>query len=647
MQTFDVPNDYSHANPFCGTATTTGAFLDLINAPQAWGITQGNPGIIIGIVDVGFDSTQEDLVNKFITSPYTLTPAHSGGSTHATEVAGVAACETNNNKGYASIGNKCKFKFFDWLYPGILLAAQNNCKIINCSWLGSCVYNQDEQDLIDVVHDDHGAVIVAAAGNGLNGNHCGTDGNGYVYPASYNHVISVTTVGHMFDKNIFALGCGGNPDIGFSWKDYHDQFPNARDFNMPTKPNTHNNAIDLCAPGYAVPIEEPGNSYSDFGGYGTSYSSPMVAGAAALILSVNPGLTPDDVDGILKCSARDLYEIPENFFYLNQLGAGRLDAYKALQLAQTWVPGTGDVQNATPTDIRWFDILSDGTNTVEEETTCQSTMNPGKCNIGYRLQAVGIGTTFKWLVYYSDDNINNGVPTISSIKYGNSIILTRGSDYPAVNTGHGKISIAVRVNDCLASNYYEEDKLAACFDPTCTYPCNSNITITGTYSTAITESSTWIKSSGQTTISGTASIKLDAQPTNGYILFQPSGPTDYFLAAPSTSIGVFVAQPLDGCGGSIPARPALANVGNNSEFEIYPNPVNDLINLKYTSRTILQEVSIELEDANGKLVYKSSIHPGTFNLALAISTAQINSGIYFLTLKSGNYLNTKKVVVIK
>jgi trimeric autotransporter adhesin len=81
--------------------------------------------------------------------------------------------------------------------------------------------------------------------------------------------------------------------------------------------------------------------------------------------------------------------------------------------------------------------------------------------------------------------------------------------------------------------------------------CASNITISGSYSTALTESQTWIKSTGQTTISNTGSVKLDADPTNGYVLLMPANSGDFFLSAPTGS-GVFIAQALDGCGNLIP-----------------------------------------------------------------------------------------------
>jgi len=74
--------------------------LDMIQASCAWTITKGNPNILIGIADTEFETTHDDLKNKIagIYGPV------SGGNHHGTIVASVAAAETNNGVGMASVG---------------------------------------------------------------------------------------------------------------------------------------------------------------------------------------------------------------------------------------------------------------------------------------------------------------------------------------------------------------------------------------------------------------------------------------------------------------------------------------------------------------------------------------------------------------
>jgi len=97
--------------------------------------------------------------------------------------------------------------------------------------------------------------------------------------------------------------------------------------------HTHNDSIDIVAPGYIVPAPRDLDNY--IVGSGTSYASPIVAGAAALMYAVNPNITAERVKEILEETADDkIFDIPQNNPYINGLGAGRLNAYGAVLKAQ-------------------------------------------------------------------------------------------------------------------------------------------------------------------------------------------------------------------------------------------------------------------------------------------------------------------------
>jgi PKD repeat protein len=73
---------------------------------------------------------------------------------------------------------------------------------------------------------------------------------------------------------------------------------------------------------------------TNFGYYdlyaGTSMACPITSGLCGLILSVNPELTPDELEGILEASCDDIDAVPGNENYAGQLGAGRINAYTAI-----------------------------------------------------------------------------------------------------------------------------------------------------------------------------------------------------------------------------------------------------------------------------------------------------------------------------
>jgi hypothetical protein len=166
--------------------------------------------------------------------------------------------------------------------------------------------------------------------------------------------------------------------------------------------------------------------------------------------------------------------------------------------------------------------------------------------------------------------------------------------------------------------------------------CPGAITITGNYSTALTESSTYIASSGQTTISPTTSVKLDATPAQGYVLMAPSNSTSFFVAAPTSNAAVFVAQAFNGCSSGAPARPAESNEELNSisslesdEFMVYPNPTQEKI---YVSNKYIepQLISYTLQSLDGRVVLNSSNE--WFNGLFELNLQSIPQGIYFLQI---------------
>ena len=205
-----TPNDYSHsvANDYA---------LDLINAKDAWGITHGSSSFIIGVSDENFDITHEELVGKV--SHYN----NNGGSTsHGNMVAITAAGNTNNGTGEKFYRFDSKLALYNMDYNEILVATYSGIKVINLSWSAGCTYSQYAQDVVNEAYNN-GTFIVASAGNGILT--CGGSSEEYVYPSSYNNVFSVTSVG-------------------------------ANDNHLPISGtvHTHNDKVDLYAPGYQVAV---------------------------------------------------------------------------------------------------------------------------------------------------------------------------------------------------------------------------------------------------------------------------------------------------------------------------------------------------------------------------------------------------------
>lgn len=307
------PNDYINHGNFSQNQTA----LDLIRAKEAWDITKGDSNIVIGITDTKIETTHEDLKGQIIQ----VLGNNNSSNGHGVRVAGCAAAATDNGKGISAIGYNCKLLFSSVMSNNeILLLSQMGAKVLNASWLNSCSSTSDGQAIYNEIYEN-GTVVVAGAGN--NQSHCGSL-NAYVYPASYDHVISVTSVGHLSERGYVDPIYGPN-----NWKDVHEEV-----IGNPNTAHHHNDKIDICAPGYNVLTTNVNNEYA--GDWGTSFAAPQIAGVCALIFSINPCLTPDDVEYILKSTAVNIDTIPQNMSYAGLLGAGRVDAEAAVQLAANY-----------------------------------------------------------------------------------------------------------------------------------------------------------------------------------------------------------------------------------------------------------------------------------------------------------------------
>jgi len=345
----NIPNDYftNVVQPHWteGTVVPGDSFehLDLINAPMAWNITTGNQNIHVGVIDLQFHLNHLDVD---ISNHYGTLVSDNFVKPHGLRVAGAVAAETNNGIGISAIGYDTslitlEYQHFNSPYiptaphpfdnattmaQNALFLVQNHpeIKVINYSLKDTCDFILANELAYEEVWDTYGVTVVAAAGNGNWLLSCTDDdgGNqGYIYPASYDHVISVGAVSHHHDR-----GFENQNGVQYGWKDVFEFFVGNTQYTL-----TYNDKIDLVAPGYNVPLTTGTNSYIP--SYGTSYASPIVAGTAALMYAANPSITPDQVKTILRNTAEDIYHIPENQPYIGLLGTGRLNAYAAVKQA--------------------------------------------------------------------------------------------------------------------------------------------------------------------------------------------------------------------------------------------------------------------------------------------------------------------------
>lgn len=295
-----------------GSGGPTGTPGADIKAPEAWKEEKGQETVIIAIVDTGIDLNHPDLKNKIYSSGYDFVNNDSQAQDdhgHGTHCAGIAAAETNNNDGIAGVAWDCQLlpvKVMDkngtgkvsWVSNGIIWAVDQEAQIISLS-LGSEYPSNTLKTALNYAYSKN-AVIVAAAGN---------EGGAVLYPAAY-------------DEYCLAVAA----------TDYNDQratFLNTEIFESNFGPE-----VDVAAPGVRIlstyPVDLTPAGYLPYAySWGTSMSTPHVAGMTILIKSLKPWLKNYQIMDIIRYSADDInsdqYPGKDNY-----LGYGRINMKKAI-----------------------------------------------------------------------------------------------------------------------------------------------------------------------------------------------------------------------------------------------------------------------------------------------------------------------------
>ncbi|WP_457948825.1 S8 family serine peptidase [Pseudarthrobacter sp. alpha12b] len=258
-----------------------------VDAVEAWNTTTGG-GIKVAVLDSGVASDNPDIAPKVVARANFSSSATKAGDPvaedyygHGTHVAGNVAATVNNTIGVAGVCPGCTIlagKVLNdsgvgsssSLASGIDWAVSSGAKVINMS-LGV----RASRTLETAVNNawNKGVVLVAAAGNGGN--------QTKIYPGAYTQVIAVGATDNNDAKASFSTYGASWVDIAAPGVNVYSTFP-----NHPFVLATQNNRSQ----GYDV-------------GNGSSMSSAIVAGAAALAWSSHPGATNTSIRADVETTA--------------------------------------------------------------------------------------------------------------------------------------------------------------------------------------------------------------------------------------------------------------------------------------------------------------------------------------------------------
>jgi len=271
--------------------------LPKVGAPTAWDTTTGSASVTVAVIDSGVQATHPDLAGRVLAGYDFINndadPSDDNG--HGTAVAGVAAAQGNDGIGIVGAAwnvailpvktmNSSGSGSYSAIANGITYSADRGAKIINLS-LGGTGTSSTLQSAVSYAWNK-GSLLVAAAGNN------GTSTT--VYPAAY--------------ANVIAVSATTSADTLASFSSY-------------------GSFVDLSAPGQDITTSWINGGYTTISG--TSFSSPLTAGVAALALSRNPALSNAQLASLLTANTDDLGATGYDTFF----GTGRLNAAKVVAAA--------------------------------------------------------------------------------------------------------------------------------------------------------------------------------------------------------------------------------------------------------------------------------------------------------------------------
>ena len=265
--------------------------LPLLHAQEAWEISTGK-NVLVAVIDTGIDIAHEDLTGAVVAAETTIPADYYGKDSmfpeeyrgymdnlgHGTHVTGIVGAR-KNGYGCTGIAPECSILSIkalersgsqgkgksSWVAAAVAMAVERGADVINLSVGGTVV--KDELLMCSIQKAlDAGVFVVCAAGN--------VQTPVVMYPGAYEGTLAVSALKQQGDSVTFASGYSNSGD----W-------------------------IDFSAPGSNILSTVPGGYEKKTG---TSMACPMVSGALALMLSVDPYLTTEQIHELLQYTVQDL-----------------------------------------------------------------------------------------------------------------------------------------------------------------------------------------------------------------------------------------------------------------------------------------------------------------------------------------------------
>ncbi len=315
LQSLAIPNDPSYGSQW---------YLPMIGAPGAWDVTTGDSNVVVVIFDTGVDYTHPELAPNMWRNPGETGLDDQGsdkatngidddGNGYVDDVYGINVLNGSGDPMDAGFWNSPALTAANRVYHGTFLAGiigavgNNGQGIAGLNWstkimairaLGGDI--ADPNWAQGYWSDNLAAwdYVLTMKRRGVNVRVTNHSYGGAVFSLAMREAFALAgsegilnvTIAQNFahDNDVFSFAPGTynlSSIINVAASSESDALTSFSGFGAST--------VSLAAPGRNIMSTWPGASYAT--GSGTSYACPMVVGTAALLLSVNPNLTVDEL----------------------------------------------------------------------------------------------------------------------------------------------------------------------------------------------------------------------------------------------------------------------------------------------------------------------------------------------------------------
>jgi thermitase len=419
-------------DPYIGSAWHIGK----IGAPTAWDSTQG-AGVTIAILDTGVNVSHPDLKDRLVPgyNAYDKNTDVSDLCGHGTAVAGTAAASTNNAIGVAGVAGAAKIMpiriaykdstggcpaYFSTIASGITYAADNGARIANVSYVGIA-----------------GSSSVKSASR---------------YMKSKGGLVFISAGNNNRDENV-------TPDDAFIIVSSTDSYDKKSSFS------SWGSFVSLSAPGSGIWTTNNALGYSSWNG--TSFASPVGAGAAGLMMAARPDLSAEQIESLLFSTSVDLGTTGRDPVF----GYGRVNAAAAVSAARAYAAvvdssaplasitaplGSSTVSGLVPVSVNASDNVGVARVDLKVNGTVVATDNAAPYSFSWN--SAGVANGMNNLVAVPFDAAGNaGSSAVVAVNVSNSTTtVTKDTTAPTVAINNpvngGSVSRTVSVSVSAADN---------------------------------------------------------------------------------------------------------------------------------------------------------------------------------------------------